>query len=625
MYSTIKHDEVISIVIVGHVDHGKSTVIGRLLVDNGSLPEGKLEQIEESCRQNSKPFEFAFLLDALKNEQSQGITIDSARCFFATKKRRYIVIDAPGHIELLKNMVSGSSRAEAALIVIDASLGVEENTKRHAYYLSMLGINQVAVLINKMDLVGYSQDIFLQVKNEISRFLERIGTFSLGFIPVSGKYGDNIVSHSQNMPWYKGNTLLLQIDAFKPEKPLDNLPLRFPIQDVYKFTENHDTRRIVAGTIETGKIQRNDRIVFYPSKKTTRVQTLEKYMDVDVQCFSAGQAAGITLADQIFVKRGEIICLSDEKPPHVSSEIKVHLFWLGDKMFEKSRSYYLKCNTAKVKMQLKEVVKTIDSSSLHYRDSNSVNKNEVAECILSLERPIAFDTVNECALLSRFVIVDGYEIAGGGKIVEALACEENEHEIHTPISISRLHFDSWKHLPSKKGEVIWFTGYSGAGKTTIAQEVKKHLDRYNIANIILDGDILRLGLCADLKYSKNDRIENLRRIAHVAKLFCDTGFVVLVTTISPYKECRAFAKDLIGKSFSEVYVYSEIKECARRDPKGLYKQAAKGTIKNFTGFDSSYEKPCSPDLVLNTQKDNIEICTLSLLNYLSNKLYGHDM
>jgi len=287
-----ENEELLNIVTVGHVDHGKSTVIGRLLADAGALPKGKLESIRENCRRNSKPFEYAFLLDALHNEQDQGITIDTARCFFKSDKRRYIIIDAPGHIEFLKNMVTGASRAEAALMVIDAARGVEENTRRHGYFLSMLGIRQVAVLVNKMDLVGYSEEVYRSIVTEFTEFLAKINISPAAFIPVSGMEGDNIAIRSERTPWYFGPTVLEQMDAFVPVPSPENRPLRMPVQGVYKFTEGGDERRIVAGTLEAGSLRAGDKIVFYPSGKKTTVASLEVFSAPTPEKFIAGDAAG---------------------------------------------------------------------------------------------------------------------------------------------------------------------------------------------------------------------------------------------------------------------------------------------------------------------------------------------
>ena len=321
--------EDMNIVIVGHVDHGKSTLMGRQLADTDSLPEGKLEQVKETCRRNSKPFEYAFLLDALKDEQAQGITIDTARCFFKTEKRDYIILDAPGHIEFLKNMITGASRAEAALLMIDAKEGVQENSRRHAYMLSMLGIRQIAVVINKMDLVDYDQKVYESVKKEYLEFLEKINITPKFVLPVSSFMGENIVKKSDKMPWYDGMCVLEVLDEFECEQPHEDQPFRMPVQDVYKFTRNGDDRRIVAGTIETGVIRPGQEVVFYPSGKRSHVKNIEVFNADPIEEGKPGMAIGFTMVEQIYIKRGELMSIADEKAPQTASRIAANIFWLG--------------------------------------------------------------------------------------------------------------------------------------------------------------------------------------------------------------------------------------------------------------------------------------------------------
>ncbi|HWA15064.1 MAG TPA: GTP-binding protein, partial [Gemmatimonadales bacterium] len=321
--------ERMQIVIGGHVDHGKSTIVGRLLADTNSLPEGKLAQIRALCERTARPFEYAFLLDALKDEQSQGITIDAARVFFHTARRHYIIIDAPGHIEFLKNMVTGAARAEAALLVIDAKEGVKENSRRHGYMMSMLGIRQIAVLVNKMDLVGYDQGSFDAIVREYSAFLDKIGVHPACFIPAAGREGDNIASRSVAMPWYTGPTVLEALDRFETERPAIDQPFRMPVQDVYKFTAQGDDRRIVAGTILSGSIRVGDDVVFYPSGKRSVVKSIEGFARPEQGEAHAGRATGFTLAEQIYVARGELAAVAGQAKPDVTTRIRVSLFWLG--------------------------------------------------------------------------------------------------------------------------------------------------------------------------------------------------------------------------------------------------------------------------------------------------------
>lgn len=603
--------ESMNIVTVGHVDHGKSTVIGRLLADAGALPDGKLEMVRENCRRNAKPFEYAFLLDALKKEQAQGITIDAARCFFSTAKRGYIIIDAPGHIEFLKNMVTGASRAEAALLVIDAARGIEENTRRHGYFLSMLGIRQVAVLVNKMDLVGYAEKVYLDIKREYAAFLKKIDITPEIFIPISGYNGDNVACNSENMPWYTGRTVLEQLDEFHAAPPAENLPLRMPVQGIYKFTSDGDSRRIIAGTVESGSISAGDDVILLPSGKKTSVKTLEVFNAETPQCFKAGQAAGFTMQRQIFTERGEIVCKIGEKLPNVGVRLRTNLFWLGKEPMQKNKTYYLKCSTAKVEMHLEDVVRVVNASDLSYLTRQYIEKNEVAECVLALERPIAFDLAGENDITSRFVIVDDYEIAGGGIIKEAMQSYDYDTRNIRWSSGGMTKEERVRH--QGRGMVVWMTGLSGSGKTTIAQEAEKRLVRAGASTYVLDGDKLRRGLNSDLGFSDSDRRENIRRTAEVAKLFADMGIITIVTLISPFKESREQARRIVGGAFSEVYVKASVETCKKRDPKNLYKKALDGNIKDFTGLDSPYEEPANPELVLDTEQWSEIECVEMLL------------
>ena len=357
--------EQMNIVIVGHVDHGKSTVIGRLYADTGSLPEGKLEFVKEYCKKNSRPFEYAFLLDALKDEQAQGITIDTSRSFFKTEKRDYIIIDAPGHIEFLKNMVTGASRAEAALLVIDAKEGIQENSKRHGHIVSMLGIKQVVVLVNKMDLVDYDEEVFRNICLEFKEFLHKIHIEPINFIPISAFYGDNIVEKSPNALWYNSSTVLEQLDELANKKEHRQLPLRLPVQDIYKFTDQGDDRRIVAGTIVSGSIDTGDEVVFLPSGKRSAIASIERFHVSNRDTASAGEAIGVTLQTQIYIKPGEVMVKATEKQSLISSRFKANLFWVGKNPLVKNKLYKLKIGTIKIGVKLMEIVNIIDAAELH--------------------------------------------------------------------------------------------------------------------------------------------------------------------------------------------------------------------------------------------------------------------
>jgi bifunctional enzyme CysN/CysC len=410
-----------NLVVTGHVDHGKSTVVGRLLADTGSLPEGKLDAIRALCARNSKPFEYAFLLDALRDERAQGITIDAARVFFKSKQRDYLLLDAPGHSEFLRNMVTGAARAEAALLVIDAREGVRDNSRRHGYLLSLLGIRQLAVIVNKMDLVDRSRDVFDRVAAEYQDFLSNLQMTPSWFIPVSGMTGENIVDRAPQLPWYSGPTVLEALDAFTPEPaPLD-APFRMPVQGVYKFTANNDDRRIVAGSVATGRVRVGDELIFLPSGKQSRVKTIEAFARDEQTEASAGEAAGLTLTDHIYVGRGEIAVRADEQLPSVTTRLRASVFWLGRDPLVKDKEYHLKLGSARVPVKLDEVHRVLDVSSLATADDRvKIDRHEVADCTLVATKPLAFDTADVLGQTSRFVLVDRYQIAGGGVIREAL-------------------------------------------------------------------------------------------------------------------------------------------------------------------------------------------------------------
>ena len=408
-----------NIVIVGHVDHGKSTVIGRLLADTQALPDGKIEQIREMCRRNSKPFEYAFLLDALKDERSQGITIDAARCFFSTAMRQYIIIDAPGHIEFLKNMITGASRAEAALLVIDANEGICENSRRHGYMLEMLGIKQVSVLINKMDLVGYDQAVFEQIKRDYGEFLEKIKLKPTSFIPVSAMEGDNIADNSVNMTWYDGKTVLDELDNFSNIAEDSILPFRMPVQDIYKFTAAGDSRRIVAGMIETGSLSAGDEVIFYPSKKSTVVNTVEEWGRDNPDVVSAGKSTGFTCVTQIYTRRGELACKKGELQPTVGRKFRVSLFWLGREPMTYDGNYMIKIGSSRASVKIDKIMSTLDASTLDKNAKTQIDKFDIADCVFETDKDIAYDLTSDIPNTGRFVIVENYEICGGGIITSS--------------------------------------------------------------------------------------------------------------------------------------------------------------------------------------------------------------
>jgi bifunctional enzyme CysN/CysC len=413
--------EQMNIVIVGHVDHGKSTLVGRLLADTGSIDPNKIAQVRAICDSQGKRFEYAFLLDALEAEQAQGITIDAARCFFQSALRDYIIIDAPGHIEFLKNMISGAARAEAAVLLIDAHEGVRENSRRHGYMLSLLGIRQIIVAVNKMDRVDYDRDVFDQVRAEYTDFLRQIDVQPAAFVPISALEGDNITEASARTPWYDGPTVLAAVDAFAKAPPPEDQPLRMPVQDVYKFNREGDTRRIVAGRVTSGRFEVGDEVVFLPSGKRTVIESIEAFSTPTQTGARAGQSTGVTMREQIYVSRGDVMC-HPRTPPRVSNRLRANLVWLSRQPLRRGRTYKLKMATWSGLCEVEEIVEVIDASALDSAGHHDrVERHEVAEVVLRLRRPLACDLSHEIEETSRFVVVDGYDMAGGGIVREVLA------------------------------------------------------------------------------------------------------------------------------------------------------------------------------------------------------------
>jgi bifunctional enzyme CysN/CysC len=524
-----------NIVIGGHVDHGKSTIIGRLLADTHSLPQGKLEQVRALCERTAKPFEYAFLLDALKDERAQGITIDAARVFFKTAQRDYIIIDAPGHIEFLRNMVTGASRAEAALLVIDAKEGIQENSRRHGYMMAMLGVGQLAVLVNKMDLVGYDREHFATLEAEYRVFLAKIGVEPAAVIPVAGRDGENIAHRSPALSWYDGPTVLEMLDRFPAAAADHEAPFRMPVQDVYKFTNQNDDRRIVAGTVVSGTARVGDEVVFYPSGKRSAIQSVEAFNRDPQHTMTASQAVGFTLRQQIYVARGELAALSSETRPDVSSRLRVSLFWLGKSPLLKKRDYVLKMGSTRVSMRIEEIHRVIDASSLGAVDGKPmIERNEVAECTIVCHRAVAFDVSSAIAGTSRFVIVDDYEICGGGIVREALP--DRQESIREKVLLREYKWEP-SFIPTEqrasrfaqRPTLLIITGTKDADRKRLAKQLESRLfQEGRLVYFLGIGNVL-YGVDSDIARDRENRHEHIRRLGEVANLMLDAGMILIVT------------------------------------------------------------------------------------------------
>lgn len=596
------------IVFVGHVDHGKSTLIGRILVETNSLPEGKIEALRATCKVQGRQFEYAFVLDALSEEQEQNITIDTTQVQFRSARRNYVIIDAPGHQEFLKNMITGAASADAAVIVIAADEGVREQSRRHGQLLSLLGIRQVVVAVNKMDLVGYAEARFREIERGYSAFLHELGLKPRAFIPISSSTVANVTSESSaSIPWFKGTTLLGAIDDLSETESAANLPLRFPIQDVYRM----ENRRIFAGRIESGTLRVGDQLLFSPHNKTARVATVERWRATPAESASAGESIGITLHDHIFIERGHIASHEVDAPVE-SNRVHAKVFWIGTEPLRVGARYRLKLVTQDVECHVVAVGNVIDAATLDSAPAQraELRINEVAEVTLQTRAPLVLDNHDRVPTMGRFVLADGSNIAGGGIVFGAVYTSRKEIKSENIFwSESEITAERRATRNEHRGAVVWLTGLSGAGKSTIARALEKELFRLSMHTYVLDGDNLRHGLNANLGFAPEDRAENIRRVSEVAKLMADAGTVVITSFISPYHADRTRARAIAlqaGAEFVEVFVDAPLAVCEKRDPKGLYQKARAGELKGFTGIDAPYECPEDPEIALRTHEQTPE-------------------
>jgi bifunctional enzyme CysN/CysC len=595
----------LKIVFVGHVDHGKSTLIGRILETTGSLPDGKIEALRASCATEGRPFEYAFVLDALAEEQQQNVTIDTTQIHFRTPNREFVIIDAPGHEEFLKNMITGAASADAAVMVLAADEGAREQSRRHGQLLGLLGISQVIVAVNKMDLVGYSEARFREVEREFSLFLDSLGLHVRGFIPISASAGTNIGDKGSLMPWFDGSSLLQAIESFEPAPSLAEQPLRFPVQDVYRM----ENRRVVAGRIESGTLRVGDQLLFSPRHKTARVATIERWPNSGAEMASAGESIGITLHDHIFVERGHIGSHGSDGPIE-SNRIHAKVFWIGAEPLRVGSRYRLKLVTQSVDCEVVAVANVLDAATLDSaaEERSGIQINEVGEVTLQTRAPLVFDNHDRVPSLGRFILADADHLVGGGIITGGLYTTSNAVKSDNIFwSESEVTAERRAKRNLHRGAVIWLTGLSGAGKSTIARALEKELFQLSMHTYVLDGDNLRHGLNANLGFAPEDRAENIRRVSEVAKLMADAGAVVITSFISPYRNDRARARTIAlqaGAEFVEIFVDAPLAVCEQRDPKGLYQKARAGELKGFTGIDAPYEPPEDPEITVRTDQQS---------------------
>jgi len=599
----------------GSVDDGKSTLIGRLLYDTKLLFEDQLSALEKDSKKHGTAgddIDFALLVDGLEAEREQGITIDVAYRFFATDKRKFIVADTPGHEQYTRNMATGASNSELAVILIDARKGVLTQTRRHAYIASLLGIRHVVLAVNKIDLVDFSQDVFDRIVEEFTEFSRQLNFSSLVSIPLSARYGDNVIARSANMPWYAGPSLLEHLETVNVESGLVEKLFRMPVQWVNR--PNLDFRGF-SGTIASGRIRPGDPIVVAGSGRTTKVSRIVT-MDGDLEEAVAGQAVTLVLADEVDISRGDILAPAAHRP-EVADQFAAHVLWMVEEEMLPGRQYLLKIGARTVPASITELKHKIDVNTLDHSAAKTLALNEVGYGNLSLAQAIAFDPYAENRDTGGFILIDRFSnnTVGAGMIDFGLRRATNVH--WQALDVDKAARSEQK---GQKPAVLWFTGLSGSGKSTIANLVERKLFAEGKHTYLLDGDNVRHGLNRDLGFTDADRVENIRRVGEVARLFADSGLIVLVSFISPFRSERRMARDLLQPGeFIEVFVDTPIELCMQRDPKGLYEKARAGQIKNFTGVDSPYETPESAEIVLRTAERKAEDLADEAVAYLRDR------
>lgn len=581
----------------GSVDDGKSTLIGRLLYDSKMIFEDQLAALENDSRRvgtQGQDIDFALLVDGLAAEREQGITIDVAYRFFATEKRKFIVADCPGHEQYTRNMVTGASTADCAVILIDARKGVLVQTRRHSFLCHQLGIRNLVLAVNKMDLIDYDETKFNAIVSDYAKFAESIGIESFTAVPISGLAGDNITSRSDNTDWYGGPVLIDLLETMQISNTASQeMPFRMPVQWVNR--PNLDFRGF-SGLIASGTVKPGDELRSLPSGKSSTVKSVVT-MDGELDEAVAGQSITITLEEEIDCSRGDVLATADD-PPEVADQFETTIVWMDDEPLVVGRGYWLKLGTQMVSVTIAEPKYEIDVNTMEHLASQTLNLNQIGVCEITTDRRIVFDPYTENRALGGFILIDKItnHTVGAGMLHFSLRRSQNVH--WQPTDITRDHHASMKNQTPR---VLWFTGLSGSGKSTIANEVEKKLALMNRHTFLLDGDNVRHGLNKDLGFTESDRIENIRRIGEVAKLMTDAGLIVLTAFISPFRADRQLVRDMIdGGEFIEIHVDTPLEIAEARDVKGLYKKAREGKLKNFTGIDSPYEPPESPEIRVNT-------------------------
>ena len=599
----------------GSVDDGKSTLIGRLLYDSKLIFEDQLAALEADSKKlgtQGEDIDFALLVDGLAAEREQGITIDVAYRYFATDKRKFVVADTPGHEQYTRNMATGASTAELAVILIDARKGILTQTRRHSYIVTLFGIKDVLLAVNKMDLVDYDESTYRAIVASYEQFANELAELNVTAIPISALKGDNIIHASKNMPWYAGPTLLEALETVEVDTDVGGKAFRMPVQWVNRPDLNF---RGYSGTIASGQIEPGTEVKILPSERTSVVARVVTY-DGDLSTAGAGQAVTLVLADEVDVSRGDVIC-SVSEPAQLSDQFSVHLLWMSERALFPGRQYYLKTGTRTVPCVLTDLKHKINVNTLETQPAKRLELNEVGVGNISLSERIAFDPYRESRALGSFILIDRQTYATVGVGLFDFSLRRAQNVMWQALTVDKEHRAAIKH---QKPCVVWLTGLSGSGKSTIANLLESRLHDLNRHTYVLDGDNIRHGLNRDLGFTEADRIENIRRIGETAKLMVDAGLITIVAFISPFRSERRMVRDLMCEGeFFEVFVDTPLDVCEARDTKGLYKRARAGEIRNFTGIDSVYEPPEAAEMVMHTETESAEESVERLLSSLQER------
>lgn len=614
-----QHKSLLRFITCGSVDDGKSTLIGRLLYEAKALLEDQLSALEADSKKlgtQGDELDFALLVDGLSAEREQGITIDVAYRFFATEKRKFIVADTPGHEQYTRNMITGASTADVAVILVDARKGLLTQTRRHSYLVSLIGIRRVVLAVNKLDMVDYSQEVFEQIDADYRAFASKLGIEHIQSIPLSALRGDNMTSASSNTPWYDGPSLMEHLETVEIDGALDSAPLRMPVQWVNR--PNLDFRGF-SGRILGGCVRPGDTVRVLPSGKTSTVARIVTFGG-DLPIARTGQSVTLTLNDEIDISRGDVIASAD-RPAEVADQFEATLVWMSDEPMLPGRPYLIKLGASTIGGALGQLKFKIDVNNLDQLPGKTLELNEIAVCSLSLDRAAPFDPYAENRDMGSFIVIDRFthQTVGAGMLHFALRRSQNIH--WQALEVDKA---ARTRLNGHKPCVLWLTGLSGAGKSTIANLLERRLHAMGVHTYLLDGDNVRHGLNKDLGFTPADRVENIRRIGEVSKLMVDAGLLVISAFISPFRSERELARNLVEDGeFIEIFVDTSLVEVEKRDPKGLYKKARRGELKNFTGIDSPYEAPETPEIHIETSRYSAEEAADHIVDLLRQRGFLH--